>query len=211
VLDRHPHLVLENCASGGMRMDYALLSRLHLQSTSDQQDFLRAAAIAASAPLAVLPEQAANWAYPQPGMSAEEIAFTMCAGLMGRLYLSGDLGAMSPAEFALVRQGVEVFRRIRTDLAGAVPFWPLGLPGWDDGWLALGLRAGTTTWLGLWRRPGAGPTLHLALPALPGGSVRQAFPAGIEGWQHTWDSDTGAFIVHSAVSAPTARIYVFTH
>ena len=38
VLDRHPGLVLENCASGGMRMDYALLSRLQLQSTSDQQD-----------------------------------------------------------------------------------------------------------------------------------------------------------------------------
>ena len=27
VLDRHPGLVLENCASGGMRIDYALLSR----------------------------------------------------------------------------------------------------------------------------------------------------------------------------------------
>jgi alpha-galactosidase len=27
VLDRHPGLVLENCASGGLRMDYALLSR----------------------------------------------------------------------------------------------------------------------------------------------------------------------------------------
>ena len=38
VLDRHPDLLLENCASGAMRMDYALLSRLQLQSTSDQQD-----------------------------------------------------------------------------------------------------------------------------------------------------------------------------
>ena len=35
---RHPRLIIENCASGAMRMDYAMLSRLHLQSTSDQQD-----------------------------------------------------------------------------------------------------------------------------------------------------------------------------
>ena len=38
VLDRHPGLVLENCASGGKRSDYALLSRVQLHSTSDQQN-----------------------------------------------------------------------------------------------------------------------------------------------------------------------------
>ena len=35
VLDRHRTLTIENCGSGGMRADYALLSRLQLQSTSD--------------------------------------------------------------------------------------------------------------------------------------------------------------------------------
>lgn len=38
VLDRHPDLVLENCGSGGLRMDYAQLAVAQLQSTSDQQD-----------------------------------------------------------------------------------------------------------------------------------------------------------------------------
>jgi alpha-galactosidase len=56
LLNRHPALVLENCASGGMRMDYALLSRMSLQSTSDQTDHVRYAAIAAAAPSAVIPE-----------------------------------------------------------------------------------------------------------------------------------------------------------
>jgi hypothetical protein len=58
ILDRYPHLVLENCSSGGMRWDYALLSRLQLQSTSDQQNLHLYAPIAASAPTAVTPEQA---------------------------------------------------------------------------------------------------------------------------------------------------------
>ncbi len=52
---RHPDLLIENCASGAMRMDYAMLSRLHLQSTSDQQHPLLYASITAAAPAAVLP------------------------------------------------------------------------------------------------------------------------------------------------------------
>ena len=77
VLDRHPHLILENCGSGAMRSDFALLSRLQMQSTSDQQDFLKYPPIAASAPGAILPEQAASWAYPQPEMTQEEAAFCL--------------------------------------------------------------------------------------------------------------------------------------
>ncbi|EWY79382.1 hypothetical protein FOYG_17460 [Fusarium oxysporum NRRL 32931] len=59
LLGRHPGSVIENCSSGGQRMDYAI----------DQQDPVRSAAIAASIPTAVTPEQAAPWAYPQPGWS----------------------------------------------------------------------------------------------------------------------------------------------
>jgi alpha-galactosidase len=76
VMDRHPGLTIENCASGGMRADYAMLSRLQLQSTSDQQDPLRYPAIAAAAMAAVTPEQAGIWAYPQSAYSQEQNAIT---------------------------------------------------------------------------------------------------------------------------------------
>jgi alpha-galactosidase len=164
VLDRHPGLTIENCASGGMRMDYAMLSRLQLQSTSDQQDFLRYAAVAAAAPAAVTPEQAAAWAYPQPGDSDEQIAFTMCSALLGRVHLSGHIDRMSEPQRRLVAGAVGVYKRIRRDLATAVPFWPLSLPGWDDPWLALGMRAAPASYLAVWRRGAAGRQ-----PGLPPG------------------------------------------
>ncbi|MFC5828880.1 glycoside hydrolase family 36 protein [Nonomuraea insulae] len=207
VLDRHPNLVLENCGSGAMRMDYAMLSRLHLQSTSDQQDFLRYPPIAVAAPLSVLPEQAANWAYPQPGMSDEEIAFTMCTGILGRLYLSGNLHRMTPEQLALVSDGVRLHKSLRPDLLRATPCWPLGLPGWDDPWLALGLRSGEATHLGIWRRPGAQDTTVLPLPHLTGRdlSVEIAYPSAADGWTHTWNPRTAELTV-TAVPAPTARI-----
>ena len=174
VLDRHPGLVIENCSSGGMRTDYALLSRLQLQSTSDQQDFLRYAAIAAAAPAAIAPEQAAVWAYPQPGFTEHEIVFTLCNALLGRVHLSGHLNRMDEAQQRLVAEAVRVYKRIRLDLAQAFPFWPLGLPRWPDSWLAAGMRAPSATYLVAWHRggpanggpaPDSGPSRAILDPA----------------------------------------------
>ncbi|MFF2426372.1 alpha-galactosidase [Streptomyces mirabilis] len=166
VLDRYPHLVLENCSSGGMRWDDALLSRMQLQSTSDQQNLHLYAPIAASAPTAVTPEQGAVWAYPQPEDSLDEVAFTMAGALLGRIHLSGRIPELEPEARALVHEAVAAYKAIRGDLPGAVPSWPLGLPGWDAPWIALALRTPTTTYLTVWRRPGTDITATLRLPHL---------------------------------------------
>lgn len=179
VLDRHPHLVLENCSSGGMRMDGALLRVAQLQSTSDQQDHLRYPPIAASAPTAVPPEQAAVWAYPQPEFSADANALTLAGALLGRVHLSGHLDRMTPAQLALVAQAVRVHKELRADLASAVPFWPLDLPTWTAPWTALGMRAEAACYLTVWRRDGTEGTAVLPLPHLRGADVapRVLFPS----------------------------------
>lgn len=202
VLDRHPELVIENCASGGMRVDYALLSRMQLQSTSDQQDYLRYPPIAAAAPAAIAPEQAAVWAYPQPEFTADEIAFTMAGALLGRVHLSGHLDRMSSGQRALVAEGIAVYKQIRAEIARSVPFWPLGLPRWEDSWIALGLRAPTTSYLTVWHRgtrPGTGgdpPQLTLPVPALRdqpvSASILYPRAAGVAA---RWNATQGAVIV----------------
>jgi alpha-galactosidase len=171
VLGRHPDLIIENCASGGMRTDYALLARLQLQSTSDQQDFLRYPPVMAAAPAAITPEQAASWAYPQPGFSDKEIVFTLCGTLLGRVHLSGHIDQMNDAQRRLVADAVDVYKRIRDGLPDALPFWPLGLPGWYDSWLALGMRAPTATYLLVWHRDGDLAEVTLPVPHLRGTAV----------------------------------------
>ncbi|MEU9306326.1 alpha-galactosidase [Streptomyces sp. NPDC048256] len=157
LLDRHPGLVLENCASGGLRMDYAQLAVVQIQSTSDQQDPLRYPPIAAAAATAATPEQAAVWAYPQPHFGLDEIAFTLTGALPGRIHLSGFLDRMSPEQFDLVRSGLSAYKALRAEIPDSLPFWPLGLPSWEDTWLAYGWRGPTASWLALWRRePAAG-------------------------------------------------------
>ncbi|MFC8512171.1 glycoside hydrolase family 36 protein [Streptomyces sp. NPDC057257] len=200
VLDRHPGLVIENCASGGMRMDGASTSVTQLQSTSDQQDPVRYPPIAAAAPTAVPPEQGAVWAYPQPEFTDAEIDFTVGTALLGRVHLSGHLDRMTEHQLGLVRAALETYKKIRADLPGAVPFWPLGLPGWTDEWIALGLRVpvGGATYVSVWRRGGEAeitlPVRHLAEP--DGVRAEVLHPAaGVPGAHVEWDEGAGALRV----------------
>jgi alpha-galactosidase len=211
--DRHPALILENCASGGMRMDYALLSRMQLQSTSDQQDYRRYPPIAVTAPLSVLPEQSASWAYPQPDMPDEDIAYTLCTSLLGRLYLSGRLDRMTAAQSGSVRDAVETYREIRAGLATAVPHWPLGLPGWDDPWLSLALQTGDITYVAVWRRPGASGSAVLVLSHLAGRAVDVdvLYPRRLPAWSRRWAPATGLLTVTpTGTDAYAARIFRIT-
>lgn len=211
VLDRHPGLVIENCASGAMRMDFALLSRLAMQSTSDQQDFLKFPAIAATAPLSLLPEQAANWAYPQPDMTQEEIAYCLATGLLGRFYLSGNLNRMSPEERHLVAEAVTVAKSIRAEIVAAHPTWPGGMPGWDDPWVSLGLRNQASELVTIWNRNGE-PSTVLKFPQYVGQdlSVSTVFPESLEQWDTHWDAGSGTLAVHTTGTTPAARTFRLT-
>lgn len=212
VLDRHSDLTLESCASGGMRTDYALLSRFQIHSTSDQEDPLRYPPIAAAAPLAVAPEQAGVWASVQPEMSDDLIAFTLCGAMLGRVQLSGHLDLMASAQQELVAEAIATYKQIRAGLADAVPFWPLGLPGWADDWLALGLRAPSATYVVVWRRESSTPTPGedaVSLPIAPGNTEarpRVLYPQN--GALLDWNTTAGELRV-SLPGCPSACLVAF--
>lgn len=209
--DRHPDLVIESCSSGAQRMDYDLLAVHSLQSTSDQQDPVRYAAIAAAAPTAVTPEQSATWAYPQPDWDDEKNAMTVVNSLLGRVHLSGRLDLLSENQLELISSGMRVYKKIRSGLKTGLPFWPLGLPTWHDDWLALGIA--TTAgdhYLSVWRRGGA-DKISLVIPKLKGRSVKvellypEKFQADTQ-----WDVGKGSLTVglSNAVCARLFRLFV---
>lgn len=212
VLERHPDLVLENCGSGAMRSDFAMLGRYQLQSTSDQQDPLLYPAIAVGALAHVLPEQAAHWAYPQPDMDDEEIVFTMCTGLAGRLYQAGVLSGMDEHRLGLVRAGVEVHKATRATLARSTPRFPTGLPSWDHGWTTVAFDAGGETLLIAWRQAHAEPVVELALPHLADASltVEKLYPPPGVGDEWTTTRTTGGLRIASPEPVASARMFRVT-
>ena len=209
VLDRHPGLVLENCGSGAMRADFAMLSRLQLQSTSDQQDPLLYPPVAAAAPGSMLPEQAANWAYPQPTMAPEAIAFTLVTALLGRFYLSGHLDRMTPGQLGLVQEAVREAKRLRSFIRSATPFWPLGLPAWDAPQVALGLGDARSRLVSVWDRGGSRDEIHLPLEQLRGRpvDVSVVFPRSLPAWRAEWDTARGVLDLCKSSKAPEARVF----
>jgi alpha-galactosidase len=197
LLDTYPGLVIESCSSGAQRMDYAMLSVHPLQSTSDQQDPVLYAAIAAAVPTAVTPEQSATWAYPQAEWSDEINALTVVNSLLGRVYLSGRLDKINADQLELVREGMRVYKQIRHHLKTAHAMWPLGFPKWRDDWLSLALvTKDNGVLVAVWRR--GGPTkLELPLKALRGRTDTKAtllYPTRFE-TQVAWDGQSGLLSV----------------
>lgn len=175
---RYPDLIIENCSSGGLRMDYAMLSRYSIQSTSDQDDYRLYATIAANAPTAVTPEQAAVWAYPMNHEEEisqrelkEETVFNMVNAMLLRIHQSGHLAKLDEMRFGLVKEGIGVYKCIRRDIAEGLPFWPLGLSSFTDEWSALGLKCSEKRYLAVWRRCGQKETMDLPIPELKGVDV----------------------------------------
>ncbi|WP_439690563.1 glycoside hydrolase family 36 protein [Curtobacterium sp. SP.BCp] len=210
---RYPELLIENCASGAMRADFAMLSRLHMQSTSDQQDPVLYASIAVAAPAAMLPEQAGNWAYPAPSMSDDLFELSLVNGVLGRMYLSGYLGSMSSAQREVVGSAIAAHRAVLDVIGSSVPVWPLGLPAWEDTWVALGLAVPDgDLFLSVWALPGAPSSVSVPLPALASSargsvSVSPVFPVGLGAWGVSWDAAAGVLHVDHGGTTPTARVF----
>ena len=154
IVDRYPELTIENCGSGGGRMDYAMLSRLHIQSMTDQEDYLKLPAILVGASAAVLPEQLAIWSYPLANADADQASFNMVTAMMCRIHQSGRLDSLSQQASAQVTEGIRVYKDVlRKHIPAAVPFYPLGTSDVTNAEapLALGMRSPERTLLGVWR------------------------------------------------------------
>ena len=139
IFRKYPDLVIENCGSGGQRMDYGMLKILSLQSTSDQTDYIYNSYIASNVASAVTPEQAGMWVYPYED-DREHIIYNMVNGLLLRPYVSGNERKMSKENLELMREGIDLYKQIRGEIKEAEPFFPLGFANVKDPVLAYGLK-----------------------------------------------------------------------
>ena len=165
ILNHYPDLVIENCGSGGGRMDYAMLSRLQIQSMTDQEDYLKLPAILVGASAAVLPEQLAIWSYPLANADADQASFNMVTAMMCRIHQSGRLDSLSPEASAQVAEGIRLYKNVlRKHIPAAVPFYPLGTSDVTNfkAPIALGMRSPEQTLLAVWRIDGPA-TMQMAL------------------------------------------------
>ncbi len=207
VFEKYPELVIENCGSGGMRLDYALLSRHSIQSSSDQTDYLLNGIIAAASASLVTPEQCAVWSYPLREGDREEVIFNMVNCMLLRIHQSGHLAEISPERFALVKQGIAYYKTIRSAIAHGLPFWPLGLPRFGQSWACYGIQTNDRAYIAIWCLDSMDPAIQFALPQFAGRNIKifQSYPTGSPG-EASWNLDNGTLTV--VLPSPySARIF----
>lgn len=207
VFERYPDLVIENCSSGGLRIDYAMLSRYSIQSTSDQDDYRRYATIAANSPTGLAPEQSAIWSYPMREGDKEEVVFNMVNAMLLRIHQSGHLAELSQERKELVKEALDYYKLIRRDLRQALPFWPLGLSKFEDEWVCLGLRTEQKIFVAVWRREGNQKDCILPIPYAENkkAAVKCAYPK-YEECAYAWNEAAGTLSV-SLPKQYSARLF----
>jgi alpha-galactosidase len=180
ILDRHPDLMIEACASGGNRLDYAILSQAQLASSTDQDDYKKYPAVVTGSLAAILPEQLGAWSYPLPEGDAREASFNMVNGMLCRLYQSGLIDQLSEESLEQVRQGIAIYKKqLAPFIPGAHPFFPLGMPDLSDtiSPVSVGLKDKDKAYIAVWRLEGD-DSVELPLPP-EAKSARLLYPSGL--------------------------------
>jgi alpha-galactosidase len=108
-----PGLVIENCASGGHRLEPAFLAVCDMASFSDAHESPELPLIAGSLARLVPAHKLQIWSVLRPGQTQERTAYSLAATFWGRICLSGDLDALEPRQLELVRDALDFYRSIR--------------------------------------------------------------------------------------------------
>ena len=184
--------MIENCSSGSMRMDWAMLQRYSIQSSSDQTVYTSYASISANSPTALTPEQSAVWSYPLREGDREEVVFNMVNALLLRIHQSGHLAEIDPSRKALVREALDLYKTIRQDIREGLPFFPLGPSKFDDEWVVSGLSCGKKNYIAVWRRSAKKAEITLPAAHLRGRAAKACciYPAYHEA-PVSWNPETG--------------------
>lgn len=174
ISEKYPDLIIENCSSGGLRLDYAMLSHHTIQSMTDQEDCLEMSHISQAAATAALPEQAAIWAYPVAKDDDNKVALNMVNAMMLRMHLSGQIMDLDERQFALVQEGVACYKQIRNEIRSAIPFYPAGMPRYEDRMFCVGYAGRNRRFLSVWRLDGEQATLRISVD---GSGAKVLYPA----------------------------------
>ncbi len=98
-----PGIIIENCAGGGHRLEPSLMSLCDMGSISDAIGARENPIIAANLHSLILPRKAQVWAILHPDHSKREMLYSLAAGFLGRLCLSGSIDHLREEQRSFVK------------------------------------------------------------------------------------------------------------
>lgn len=107
-----PGIIIENCASGGHKLEPLMMSMCSMASFSDAHECEEIPIIAANLHRAILPRQSQIWAVIRNSDSLKRIAYSIINTFLGRMCLSGDVLDLEEEKWDLIDRGISFYKKI---------------------------------------------------------------------------------------------------
>lgn len=107
-----PGIILENCASGGHRLEPLMMSRMSMASFSDAHECEEIPVIAANLHRVILPRQSQIWAVIRREDSLKRIAYSVANTFLGRMCISGDVTELTGSQWDVIDRGIAFYKKI---------------------------------------------------------------------------------------------------
>lgn len=108
-----PGLVIENCSSGGSRIEPLRMSKVSMCSFSDAHECNEIPLVAANVSRVIPARQMQIWAVLREGESVSRTVYSLCAAMMGRICLSGDVLHLGEERVRLIQEGLEFYQQVK--------------------------------------------------------------------------------------------------
>jgi len=108
-----PDLVIENCSSGGHRLEPAMMNITSMSSFSDAHESSCFPYVAANVHELFLPEQSQIWSVLWDDMDKDFLTYRLSAGFLGRICLSGGLDRLHDWQMDIVREALAFYQKVK--------------------------------------------------------------------------------------------------
>ncbi len=107
-----PGIIIENCSSGGMRLEPSFMALTAMSSFSDAHVSVDAPIIAANLQYLIPPCQSQVWCTLRPNFSLKRFAYIIAAGFLGRLCWSGDIVGLNDWQIDEIYRAEEMYDEV---------------------------------------------------------------------------------------------------
>lgn len=107
-----PDIMVENCASGGSRLDPFTVSNTYVSSFSDAHESFEIPVIAANLQYLIPPSKSQIWAVLRPEFTACRMKYIISAAFLGRLCWSGDFDKLTEEQWKWVEEAETMYENV---------------------------------------------------------------------------------------------------
>lgn len=118
-----PGIVLENCASGGHKLEPRMMRICSMASFSDAHECEEIPMIAANLHRCILPAQSQIWAVIRKNYDTKRISYIMASTFLGRMCLSGDVTELSGEQWRVIDEAMAFYTKVSPVIKNGVTYF----------------------------------------------------------------------------------------